>query len=193
MDSSTSAELSTMSHRWMWEWRYTPCFLNLGTRWRWVVGSMLQSLYPWGNSSQNPLDRRLWWHHSQSECSGKDRYPYSCWEANPSCPSHKNFVVLFALRNTFCLLTLPFTSMMWGFSPGACVRDITVTAETCAMDRTVAAHCHGAPSSPQPTFAMQTITMSRWKPDPFFSLRSFLLTINLEEKHNVTFHYTQDT
>lgn len=51
--------------------------------------------------------------------------------------------------------------MMCGLSPGACVRDITVSAEACAIERTVAAHCQGAPSSPQPTFAMQTITMSR--------------------------------
>jgi hypothetical protein len=51
--------------------------------------------------------------------------------------------------------------MMWGLSPGACVRDITVTAEACAIDRTVAAHCQGAPRTPQPTFAMQTNTMSR--------------------------------
>lgn len=86
------------------------------------------------------------------------------------------------------LLTLPFTSMMWGFSPGACVRDMTVTAETCAIDRTVAAHSQGAPSSPQPTFAMQTITISRWKPDPFFSLRSFLSMINLHTKCNVMFY-----
>ena len=86
------------------------------------------------------------------------------------------------------LLTLPFTSMMWGLSPGACVCDMTVTAETCAIDRTVVAHCQGAPSSPQPTFTMQTITISRWKPDPFFSLRSFLLMINLHTKCNITFY-----
>lgn len=97
-------------------------------------------------------------------------------------------IFIFKLQNLF---TLPFTSMMWGLSPGACVRDITVTAETCAIDRTVAAHCQGAPSSPQPTFAMQTTTISRWKPDPFFSLRSFLSMINLHKKCNVTFYNTK--
>lgn len=97
-------------------------------------------------------------------------------------------IFILKLQNLF---TLPFTSMMWALSPGACVRDITVTAETCAIDRTVAAHCQGVPSSPQPTFAMQTTTISRWKPDPFFSLRSFLSMINLHTKCNVTFYNTK--
>jgi hypothetical protein len=35
--------------------------------------------------------------------------------------------------------------------------------------------------------AMQTTTISRWKPDPFFSLRSLLSMINLYTKCNVTF------
>ena len=73
-----------------------------------------------------------------------------------------------------------FTSMMCGLSPGACVLDMMVTEETCAIERTVAAQIHGAPKNPLPTFIMHRMTMSRWNPLPFFSLRSFLSIINLE-------------
>lgn len=73
---------------------------------------------------------------------------------------------------------LPFTSMIWGLSPGAWVLDMTVTAETCAIDRTVAAHIQGAPMKPQPMFNTHKITMSKWKPEPFFNFRSFLSIIS---------------
>lgn len=72
-----------------------------------------------------------------------------------------------------------FTSTRCGFSPGAWVRDITVTADTCATERTVAAQIHGVPRKPQPTLSKQTSTMSRWKPEPLRSLRSFLSIISL--------------
>lgn len=72
-----------------------------------------------------------------------------------------------------------FTSTTWGFSPGACVLDITVTAETWATDLTVAAQIHGVPKKPHPTLIRHISTMSRWKPDPLRSLRSFLSIINL--------------
>lgn len=75
---------------------------------------------------------------------------------------------------------LPFTSIMWGLSPGAWVRDMTVTADTWVTDLTVAAQIKGAPIRPQPTFNKQTKTMSKWKPEPFFSLRSFLSMISLK-------------
>lgn len=74
---------------------------------------------------------------------------------------------------------IPLTSMMCGLSPGAWVWDMTVKAETWATERTVAAHMNGAPIRPQPTLAMHTNTMSRWNPDPFLSLRSFLSMISL--------------
>lgn len=58
-------------------------------------------------------------------------------------------------------LNLPLTSIICGFSPGACVRDMIVTADTWAIDLTVAAQTHGAPINPQPVFIMQTNKMSR--------------------------------
>lgn len=72
-----------------------------------------------------------------------------------------------------------FTSMRWGFSPGAWVLDMTVTAETWATDRTVAAHIHGAPINPQPTFVRHISTISKWKPEPFFNFLSFLSMMSL--------------
>jgi hypothetical protein len=36
-----------------------PRILNLGTRWRWVVGFTPRPLYPQGKSPRYPLDRRL--------------------------------------------------------------------------------------------------------------------------------------
>jgi hypothetical protein len=40
-------------------WRYSSTILDLGTRWRWVVNFTPLPLYPWGNSTRYPLDRRL--------------------------------------------------------------------------------------------------------------------------------------
>lgn len=73
------------------------------------------------------------------------------------------------------------TSIKWGFSPGACVLDITVKADVWTIDLTAAAHIHGKPKNPHRTLMMQIITMSRCKPLPFFSLRSALPIINLEQ------------
>lgn len=73
-----------------------------------------------------------------------------------------------------------FTSIKCGFSPGAWVLDITVNADTWAIDRTVAAQIHGRPKNPQMLLMQHIITMSKWKPPPFFILRSFLSMINLE-------------
>jgi hypothetical protein len=48
-----------------------------------------------------------------------------------------------------------FTSVMWGLSPAACVRYITVTAETYGIERTVAGFIQGVPSSlPKPSHSL---------------------------------------
>lgn len=73
-----------------------------------------------------------------------------------------------------------FTSIRWGFSPGAWVLDITVSADVWTMDLTAAAHSQGKPKNPHNMFIIQTMTISRWIPQPFLSLRSALPMINLE-------------
>ena len=145
------------------------------------------------NSHQGLLNRRLGRFRGCLNIQWNRKLPVFARNKSLVVQTTRTWHAVCITRSIFILkpsnfLTLPFTSMMWGLSPGACVRDITVTAETCAIDRTVAAHCQGAPSSPQPTFAMHTITISRWKPEPFFSLRSFLSMINLHTKCNVTFY-----
>jgi hypothetical protein len=39
--------------------RYSSTIRNLATRWKWVVSFMTRPLFPWGNSSQNPLYMKL--------------------------------------------------------------------------------------------------------------------------------------
>jgi hypothetical protein len=41
------------------EWMYSSTILDLGTTWWWMVSFRLQLLYPWLNSPQYPLHRRL--------------------------------------------------------------------------------------------------------------------------------------
>lgn len=69
--------------------------------------------------------------------------------------------------------------MIWGFWPGAWVRLITVNDDTWATDLTVAALIHGAPITPHIRLMKFTRTISKWKPLPFWSLRSFLAIISL--------------
>jgi hypothetical protein len=57
-----------MPWRHMGEWRYSSTFLDLGTRWRWVVSFTPLPLYPRGKSSRYPLDRRLGGPESVSTC-----------------------------------------------------------------------------------------------------------------------------
>lgn len=68
---------------------------------------------------------------------------------------------------------------MWGFWPGAWVLLIIVKDDTWATDLTVAALIHGAPIKPHIRLMTFTNTMSKWKPLPFCSLRSFLAIISL--------------
>lgn len=73
----------------------------------------------------------------------------------------------------------PLTSTICGLSPGACVVDMIVSAETWLTERTVATHCQGAPNIPHTAFTSDITTMSIWKPLPFFRRRSGLSIINL--------------
>jgi hypothetical protein len=49
-----------MPRRHIGEPRYISIFLDLGTRWRWVVSYTPLPLYPRRNSPQYPLDRMGW-------------------------------------------------------------------------------------------------------------------------------------
>jgi hypothetical protein len=52
----------------MWEWMYNFIFLDLGTRWRWVVSFTPRQLYP-----QYPLERRLGRPQSRSGRRGEEK------------------------------------------------------------------------------------------------------------------------
>jgi hypothetical protein len=58
----------------MGEWMYKPTFLDLGTRWRWLVSFTLRPLYTRGNSPRCPLDRRLSRHQSRSGRRGEEKF-----------------------------------------------------------------------------------------------------------------------
>lgn len=73
-----------------------------------------------------------------------------------------------------------FTSRMWGFSPGACVRLMTVRLSTWEMARTMAADIHGPPMTLLSKFNMHIKRMSKWNPEPFFNIRSFFAIISLQ-------------
>jgi hypothetical protein len=51
----------------MEEWRYSSAILDLDSRWRWVVSLTHRPLYPQGNSTWYPSDRRLDGLQSRSE------------------------------------------------------------------------------------------------------------------------------
>lgn len=74
-----------------------------------------------------------------------------------------------------------FTSWMRGLSPGATALLMTVRALTWVTERTVAAAIHGRPNRAELPPSTTISSRSRWKPEPFTSIRSFLLTIRLRE------------
>jgi hypothetical protein len=67
----------------MGEWKYSSTFLDLGTRWRWVVSYTPLPLYP-----RYPLDRRLDGPQSPSGCCG-ERKILHCWESNQGRPARR--------------------------------------------------------------------------------------------------------
>jgi hypothetical protein len=78
-----------MPWRHMGEWRYSYAFIDLVTRWRWVLSFTLLPLYPKGKSSRFPLGRRLGGNQSRSGLCGIKRnlLPLSGIEPLPSSPS----------------------------------------------------------------------------------------------------------
>lgn len=75
-----------------------------------------------------------------------------------------------------------FTSWMRGLSPGATAVLMTVRALTWVTERTVAAAIHGRPKRAELPPRTTMSSRSRWKPEPFSSIRSFLLTMSLKER-----------
>jgi hypothetical protein len=55
------------------EWRCNSTILNLSASCEWVISCTPLPLYPWGNSPQYPLCRRLVGPQSQSGCYGEER------------------------------------------------------------------------------------------------------------------------
>lgn len=84
-----------------------------------------------------------------------------------------------ATRNPVTLCS--FTSWTRGLSPGATALLMTVRALTWVTERTVAAAIHGRPNRAEVPPRKTISSRSRWKPEPFTSIRSFLLTIRLQE------------
>jgi hypothetical protein len=58
----------------MREWRYDSTILDLGTRWRRMVGLSPQPLYPQEKSPWYALHRRLVCPQSRSGCNGEEKY-----------------------------------------------------------------------------------------------------------------------
>jgi hypothetical protein len=56
----------------MGDWRYISIFLDLGSRWRWMVSLTPLLYYPQGKSQQYPLDR-LGGPQDLSGCCGEEK------------------------------------------------------------------------------------------------------------------------
>jgi hypothetical protein len=75
-----------MPWRHVWEWRYSSTFLELGTRWRWVISFTPQQLYSWGKSHRYPFYRRLG--GSQNRCGCRRDEGNMHWrESKPDRPA----------------------------------------------------------------------------------------------------------
>jgi hypothetical protein len=64
----------------------SPCILNFGTTWRWVVSFMPQPIYPQGKSPWYPLDRRL---------GGASEQAWTWWwgEKFPTLPGQQSPII----------------------------------------------------------------------------------------------------
>jgi hypothetical protein len=79
----------TVLWRHVGEWRYSSTFLNLSTRWRWVVSFTPLPLYPRGKSPRYPLDRRLGEPQSRSgPCEQEKNLALPGIEPGPELPNH---------------------------------------------------------------------------------------------------------
>jgi hypothetical protein len=82
-----------MPWRHIGEWRYFHAFLNLGTRWRWVVIS--RPGRPSGKSPRYLSGRRLGGPQSQSRRGGEDKNnPCPCRESNLDRPAWSLVIIL---------------------------------------------------------------------------------------------------
>jgi hypothetical protein len=91
----------------MGEWRYSSTFIDLGTRWRWVVSFTPLQLYPWRRSLWYPLDRRQggpqsWSGHCGEEKNlalpGTEPWPSSCPNCDPVTVIKENTVTVLSLQ-----------------------------------------------------------------------------------------------
>jgi hypothetical protein len=68
----------------MGEWRCSFTFLDLGTRWRWVVSFMPRPLYSWRKNSQYPwLPCRM---GRGAGMGAMENWKIPCRKSNPCCP-----------------------------------------------------------------------------------------------------------
>jgi len=89
-DTVNYAWLCLIVHFPLWEsGGLAPCFLNLATRWRWVVSIGLQLFYPWDKSSWSGLDVVL---QNKSTISKGSKPKFSC------SPAHNLVTVMAELR-----------------------------------------------------------------------------------------------
>jgi hypothetical protein len=57
----TCYKVKALCHKGIWgSGCIDPCFLDLGTSWRWVVSFTLQPFYSWGESPV-PIGKGAWW------------------------------------------------------------------------------------------------------------------------------------
>jgi hypothetical protein len=83
------------------DWRYSSTFLNLGTRWRWVVNFTPLPLYPRGKSPRYPSVGGWVGPTVGLDAMEKWKILY-CRESNPGRPTHSTS--LYRLLNNACNL-----------------------------------------------------------------------------------------
>jgi hypothetical protein len=72
------------------EWRYGCTFLDLGTRWRWVVSFTSRPLYRGEICPRYPLDRRLGGPHSRYGSYGEEKKSCPYRETNSCLPARSS-------------------------------------------------------------------------------------------------------
>jgi hypothetical protein len=114
------------------EWRYSSTFLNLGTKWRWVVSLTLVPLQPPRKGARYPLERSCVYPRVNVDAVEKRKILY--WrELNPGSPARKlgsfsnffswmlSFSVFLLERNCheiqFCCLYAPGFLVWFLFAP----------------------------------------------------------------------------
>jgi hypothetical protein len=98
----------------MREWRYSSIFLDLNTRWRWVVSFKPLSLYPRGKSTRYPLDGGLGEPQSRSEWIIVTYLrTWALLEEAPIVQPLKNFPAFYGTRRFNTVFT---TALHWSLS-----------------------------------------------------------------------------